>query len=157
MKSNSRFLKGFVIFSSLCLLLVCLWGLPEIGHSFVDMSPDLSYYYWPWLIFLWVTAAPWFIELILAWQIFDSIGRDEAFTLDNGTRFKKMSHIALADVIGFMAVNVVYMLIGMHHPGIMLLSIFVSLAGVAFVICTASLSDLVNRAAELQDQYDLTI
>ena len=45
----------------------------------------------------------------------------------------------------------------MNHPGIVLLAMVVVFAGIAVTVAAASLSHLVSRAADLQEQSDLTI
>lgn len=45
----------------------------------------------------------------------------------------------------------------MNHPGIFLGSLFIEFAGVAVAVTAAALSHLVQKAAEIQQENELTI
>ena len=51
----------------------------------------------------------------------------------------------------------VFLFLGMNHPGVVLLSLVAVFAGVAVAIAAAALSHLVAKAADLQAESDLTI
>ena len=53
--------------------------------------------------------------------------------------------------------NVVFFFLSMNHPGIMLLSLLICSAGVAVTVAAVCLSHLVFKAADLQEQSDLTV
>ena len=59
--------------------------------------------------------------------------------------------------IGSFRRNVLFWLIGMNHPGILLLCFAVTLIGIGFSVAAAALSHLIRKAADLQDQSDWTI
>ena len=59
--------------------------------------------------------------------------------------------------IGSFRRNVLFWLIGMNHPGILLLCFVVTLIGIGFSVAAAALSHLIRKAADLQDQSDWTI
>ena len=53
--------------------------------------------------------------------------------------------------------NVLFLLLGMNHPGILLGALLVVFIGVGISVAAAVLSLLVRKAAVLQEQSDLTI
>ena len=53
--------------------------------------------------------------------------------------------------------NVILLLMNMNHPGILLMALGICAAGIAFAVTALALGHLVGRAAELQDDSDLTI
>ena len=57
----------------------------------------------------------------------------------------------------FFAGNLIFMALGMSHPGIVLLSLAVDVVGVGIGIAAAALSHLVYNAAILKSENDLTI
>ena len=85
------------------------------------------------------------------------IGREKPFTHDNARRVKRIAQLAIGDVVFFFAMNVILLFMNMNHPGILLLSLVICVAGTAFAAAVMALSHLVGRAAELQDDSDLTI
>ena len=65
--------------------------------------------------------------------------------------------MAAADSGYFFAANLALLLFGMNHPGIFLASLFVEFAGIAIAAVAAALSHLVQKAALIQEENDLTI
>ena len=65
--------------------------------------------------------------------------------------------LAAGDSIFFFVMNIIYMFLGMNHPGIVLASLIVTFIGVAVTVAAAALSHLVIKASKLQEDSDLTI
>ena len=132
-------------------------AVPVMGKSLVYANPEFAYCYIPWLAVIWCTAVPCYAALVFAWQIAKDIGREHPFTHDNARRVKRIAQLAIADVVFFFAMNIILLLMNMNHPGFLLMSLVICFAGIAFAASAMALSHLVGRAAELQDDSDLTI
>lgn len=152
-----QWLKILVIFAAVCGVGICVGALPPMGRSFVDKYPELSYCYWPWLLFLWVLAVPCFMALVLAWKVFTNIEKDNSFCMENAEYLKKFSYLAAWDSAVLFVGNAVYLLLGMNHPSLFLTCILVMFAGIAIAVASACLSHLIRKAALLQEESDLTI
>lgn len=155
--SLSKWLKAMIIALAMGGLFVCLWFLPVLGMAVKKAYPEFAYCYYPWLIFLWITAIPCWIALSCSWKIAVNIGRNHAFTRENGTLFQRISQAAAVDSIFFVVTNIIYLFLNMSHPSIFLLSLAAGFVGGAVFVVCAGLSTLVTNAAELQEQSDLTI
>lgn len=156
--SLSRWLKFIIIGVGICGLIVYGIVIPMFGQMVAAFEKGMyDYCFWPWLIFIWITAIPCYIVLILAWKIAGNIGADKSFTATNAKLLKWISVLALFDAAFFFAGNVVYLFLNMNHPGIVLFSLLVVFAGVAVAIASAALSHLVLKAEVLQEQSDWTI
>lgn len=156
-KTLSIWLKCVLIGVGLCGLVVYLLALPAYGGMLRDMYPEFSNRYWPWLVFLWVTAIPCYGVLVLGWKIAGSIGKDRSFSEENARRLGWVSMLAAGDAGFFFAGNVLLLFLNMSHPGVLLASLGVVLAGAAVSVTAAALSHLVKKAAILQEQSDWTI
>ncbi|WP_036598683.1 DUF2975 domain-containing protein [Oribacterium sp. oral taxon 078] len=156
-KSLSKWLKVILIGVGLCGLVVYFFIFPSYGDSLVYSYPEFGDRYWPWLIFLWVSGIPCYAVLVLGWKIASNIGKDKSFSDDNAKYLKWISWLAACDGIFFFVGNVVLLLANMSHPGVALFSLLVVFAGVAVAVAAAALSHLVQKAAALQEQSDLTI
>ena len=156
-KKMARWLKCIVIGLGLCGLYVYLDVLPDYGHSIVRRFPEFSSFYEPWLIFLIITAIPVYVALYYAWKVFTNIGNDNSFCIDNANYLKYISWLAAGDAAYFFIGNVVLAFCNMNHPGIILYSLVIIFLGVAVSIACAALSHLIVKAAELQDESDLTV
>lgn len=150
-------LKLLVIFAAICGIMLCVGILPMVGKRVVAAYPEFSYCYLPWLIFLWILAVPCFMALILAWRIFGSIEKDCSFCMENADALRKISFLAAADAGILFFGNVLFLLLNMNHPAVLLGACMVVVAGIGISVAAAVLSHLVRKAAELQEESDLTI
>lgn len=155
--SLSKWIKLVLIGLALCGAVVYAFVIPEAGRYMVAEAPEFSGWYWPWLLFLWATAIPCYIALVLGWKIAANIGADRSFSLDNARLLKQIAVLAAADSALVFVFNLAYLFASMNHPGVALLMLLVVFVGVAISVAAAALSHLVRRAAELQEQSDLTI
>ena len=155
--SLSKWLKIILIGCGICGLLIYALVMPSIGQTLASENPEMSSYFWPWLIFIWVTGIPCYIALFFAWKIAANIGGDKSFSLSNAKLLKWISILAAGDAAFFFLGNIVFLLLNMNHPSIVLLSLIIEFAGVAISVAAAALSHLVMKAADLQEQSDLTI
>ena len=156
-KALSKWLKAILIGVGVCGLIVYFLILPEVGRSTIDSYPEFSGWYWPWLIFLWATGIPCYTALVFGWKIAANIGKDRSFSMENAKLLKWISWLAAGDAAFFFAGNVVFLFLNMNHPGVLILSLLVVFAGVAVAVAAAALSHLVEKAAALQEESDLTI
>jgi hypothetical protein len=156
-KKLSRWLKAVVLGVALCGAVVYVWILPAWGRGIAARNPEFAYCLWPWLLFLWGSALPCVWALVEAWAIFTRIGCDDSFCVQNARALKRVSFLAFADTAYFFAGQLVFLLLGMNHPGIFLLSLMIVFAGIAVTIVAAALSHLVFRAAQMREENDLTI
>lgn len=156
-KALSKWLKAIIICMAILGLAVCFFALPMIGQSITHAYPEFSYCYFPWLILLWITGIPCFAVLMLGWKIAKNIGIDRSFTHENGRNLKLIAFLAAGDSGFLFIMNIVYILLNMNHPSVLLVGLVIEFVGVAISVVCAALSHLVNMAAELQLQSDLTI
>lgn len=150
-------LKVILIGVALCAVIAYAWAFPAIGQSLVLSYPEFSHAYFPWLGLLWVTAIPCCVAWAYAWVILSNIGVGSAFTEENSKLLKRISILALTVSLFFFAMNVLYLLLGINHPGILLISMLLVFAGLAASAVCIGLSHLTGKAAELQIQSDWTI
>jgi hypothetical protein len=97
------------------------------------------------------------VALGFAWKIATDIGIDKSFSQKNAERLRAISVLAATDAGVFFFGNVVLWLLNLSHPGIVILSMFIVFAGVCVSVAAAALSHLVQKAAALQEDSDLTI
>lgn len=156
-KVLEKWLKFIIAGVGICGLAVYVCVIPVLGKDLVVAAPEFSNRYYPWLIFLWVTAIPCCGALLCAWRIASNIGRDRSFSKDNARLLKWISILAGGDALFFFVTNLVYLFLDMSHPGVVLLSLLVAFVGVAVTVAAAVLSHLVEKAADIQEENQLTV
>ncbi|MBR6953898.1 MAG: DUF2975 domain-containing protein [Clostridia bacterium] len=153
----SVWLKGILMGVGLCGCIVYFAVLPDIGRSTVTAYPEFAGWYWPWQIFLWLTAIPCGIALAAGWRIAVNIGRDRSFSRENARLLHRIAWLAAVDTLYFFLGNIILLFLSMNHVGVVLISLLICFVGVAVTVVAACLSHLVYKAADLQEQSDLTI
>ena len=103
-----------------------------------------------WGLFMGVSSVPCYIVLALGWQIADNIGKDKSFCEENAGKLKYISLLAAGDSAWFLLLKI-------SRPEITISSMLIVFIGVAISVVAAALSHLVKKAADLQEQSDLTI
>lgn len=153
----SRWIKVIIAGFSLCGGVLYLYIFPFWGQDIARANPEFSSSYWPWLVFLWLTAIPCYVVLYCGWQIAIEIGRDNSFSVRNASLLKIVSLLAAVDSSVFFLGNIILLLINMNHPGIVLCSLLIVFIGASFAVCSALLSHLVLKAAILKEESEYTI
>ena len=153
----SVYLKTIITGVGICGIIVYIWILPQCGESLHASFPEFAAWHWPWMFFLWVTAIPVGAALVLSWQIAAHIGEDRSFSSANARLLQIIAWLAAGDTFYFFIGNLVMLLLNMNHPAILLISMLICFAGVTVTIAAACLSHLARKAADLQEQSDLTV
>ncbi|MBE5772591.1 MAG: DUF2975 domain-containing protein [Clostridiales bacterium] len=156
-KTLARWLKIIIIGIAVCGLIVYGMVIPAYGTALKGQNPEYAWCYVPWLIFIWLTAIPCFGILLCGWKVAGNIGLDRSFSEENALLLRRIAWLAAGDSAFFFVGNIVYLFLNMNHPGIVILSLLVEFAGIAVSVAAAALSHLVQKAAVLQEQSDLTI
>ncbi|MEG2774688.1 MAG: DUF2975 domain-containing protein [Acetivibrio sp.] len=156
-KSLSRWLKTIIAGMVVCGGILYLYAIPLLGRDAVASFPEYANCYEPWLWIIWGSGIPCYLVLYFGWKIVTEIEKDNSFSMINAKYLKKISILALADSAYFFVANLIFMMLGMNHPGLFLGSLFVVFAGVAVAVVTAALSHLVQKAAKLKEENELTI
>ena len=155
--SLSNWLKTIIAGIAACGTVIYAYLIPQFGKDLVYANPEFSHWYAPWLSVIWLSAIPCYFVLYFGWKITTEIGRDNSFSMDNARYLKYISILALADSGYFFLANLALFILNMNHPGVFLGSLFVEFAGVAVAVAAAALSHLVQKAAKLQEENELTI
>ncbi|OPJ59451.1 DUF2975 domain-containing protein [Clostridium oryzae] len=153
----SKWLKAILIGAGICGTIIYLYIFPSWGRGIAVSNPEFEYCYWPWLVFLWITAIPCYATLVCGWKIVCEIGKDKSFSIKNANLLKLISIFMACDSAFFFAGNIIFLLLNMNHPGVVLLAFFATFAGIAITVTAAALSHLVYKAAKLREENELTI
>ena len=153
----SNWLKGIIIGIAICGIIICFLIIPSLGKDIAYQYPEYEHCYLPWLIAIWISVLPCYIVLSYGWKITIEIGKDNSFSKENAGYLKNISILALVDTVYVFLFNVVFLFLNMSHPGVFLASLFVDFAGVTVAVVAAGLSHLVQKAAEIQSENELTI
>lgn len=117
----------------------------SVGYSLAD-TVQLSLHL--------VMVLPVLAALFDGWQMFTAIGQNNSFCMENARRLHRICVYALADTALLLCITVWRCLAG---DDLLLLYILFLLGGASVAIIAQALSQLTAKAAQLQDENDLTI
>lgn len=153
----AKWLKGVIIGTTCIGLISCIYAIPMMLDYFSLQYPEASGWILPWKLLIYICSVPCFVAMIICWRIAGNIQRDRSFCKENAVLFKWFSYLAIGDALVFMLGCIIFFLLGMNHPGLLIIEMLIVFAGLAVFVCTAALSYLVAQAADLKEDNDLTI
>lgn len=161
--------KGLALLMKLAIILIGFVGIvcfalviPTLAINWSGSFPEFAKVSVIWVLFLEFLAFPYYTVLVLGWMVAGGIGKDKSFTYHNANRIKVASYIVLITSLYFFVgtlcfLNVYFVLANFNHPGMLLMSFLFLFCSVVLGIGLAMVSHIVRKAAELQEQADLTI
>lgn len=104
-----------------------------------------------------LTMVPCYVALVYSWEVMSNIAMDASFTVENAKLLGKIASLARIDSVFLLVWSVLFFTLKITNMQIFLISLLIVFFGIVLAAIFAALSHLVLRAADLQDQYDLTI
>lgn len=154
---TAKWLKGITIILGIMGLLFFFLIMPLLAEEMAKNYPEVSFLYWPGLIYGWFIAFFCYAILLQFWKVCVQIGRDNSFSKENAKAFAVISRLALllAGVwfFGMLALALQRWL----NPGIGIFMILAVMMSIVIAILAAALSHLIQKAYELKLENELTI
>ncbi|MCI6736899.1 DUF2975 domain-containing protein [Intestinibacter sp.] len=159
MKQNelARSLKLFISLTCIILAIVALVIVPIFGRDIASEYPEYSYMFYPCLIFIWITAIPFYGALFEGWKISNEINNDNSFSKKNMDSLNKIRRYALSECILYFIGAIILLFLNLLHPSILIIILFIIFVAMCISVFTAVLAHLVQKACDLKDENDLTI
>ncbi len=133
-----------------CGLFVHIWLIPNVWQNVFVATRE-------WLVLAAAAILPCYGAMVMAWMIAGSIAKENEFSHKNAALFKWIALLAVADSGIFLAASAVLFVLERALIWNLLASVPLAAAGICIAICAAVLSRLVDKAADLRDEADLTI
>lgn len=150
-KALSRWLKIGVLGAGTCTAFVYFVVVPVVGLNVMQIEKGAyDYCYRPWLGLIWSTALPVGLGLWLVWKFATNIGKGAPFCTQNAHFLQWIAVLAATDGALFLAGNVLYLILGLSHISILLVSNVVVLAVAVIAVVAMVLAQLLQNAAVLQ-------
>ncbi|MDR0819436.1 MAG: DUF2975 domain-containing protein [Oscillospiraceae bacterium] len=149
-------IRAAVVIAFVCILMIYTITM-ILGMEQLTLDEEAPIRVTAWLFIALGTAVPCLFALYFAWMISVFVKRDKSFSLYTAKMLKNISNCALIDALYFLAANVVMFVLNYNHPGIALISLALILLALAIGIAFAALARFVQKAADLQEESDLTV
>lgn len=146
-----RAMKLIVILMGICGIAFDIFLVPlTIAEKYYGTAVE-----WIQWIFQCIVSVPCFWILCLAWRICNDMAEGRLFTFENANRIYKSSIALLGSVSAFLAGKIVFFLLGWNRE--LLIHLIIAIMGITFLIIMNVLAHYIRRAAELQEESDLTV
>lgn len=149
-KSLAALLKGLIIAVGLFGTAVLVY----VSYVLFTYVQAIALYL---VSFLAICILPCYAVLILSWGVARNIGRDRSFSFSNAKLLKYNAILSACDTLLFALGTLIILFSGYLLVTIFGVAIIILFFGVAATIVFASLSHLVYKAAELQEENNLTV
>ncbi len=159
MKPNtaSVLLKAVLIISTIAILSIVFWGVPQYMQHVVYVRPSLSVWIWPMQLYAGLLTVPVLLAITLLWRVFTTVATGEAFSMLNAIRFERIKWLAAGDLLLVLILAAFLILSGVIPAFILLCLLAAIYIGVVAVIVFHVLGALVRNAAQIKQENELTI
>ena len=129
-KMNATLLSALLVLIGLIVLLLCIFGLPNLARETVMHSPEVAYLQYPVLLGMYATAIPFFYAIYEAVVIIRTAERESIFSEEILQSLSRIKYCGFS-------------IIALYVAGFCLLDIanalppLVALLGVAIMLLTA--------------------
>lgn len=162
-KTLVSWLKAILIIFGLLLAVLLFVIMPSIGRQVMTDVPETAFLFWPCLVFVWVMGVPVYMMLMEAWKVCRRIGSGQPFCGENAKSFVVIGQYSLLDCVLLFLGNVAFAIMssvtGLHiySGGIPIFSLLLIFIGLALAVAAATLSHLIYKASDMNEENELTI
>ena len=93
----AKSLKLFIGLTCIILAICAFVIIPKVGKDIILESPEYSYLYYPFLVFIWITIIPFYAALFEGWKISNEINKDNSFSKKNMNSLNRIRRYALSE------------------------------------------------------------
>ncbi len=156
-KRIANVLKICSVAAAMVGLLFFLWYIPLIINQIADDIPEAAWLRWPGTIGMWVIGLLCYLALWKFWQICTNIGADNSFCAANARSMKHIGLLAFLAAALILGGCIFLCCIDYFGAPIALPAFLAISAALGVGILSIALSGLIQNAARLKEENDLTI
>lgn len=156
-KNIAKMLKIFTLCVAAVGAFFFFFYVPILILEISQAEPEAAWMRWPGTIGMWVIALICYLALGEFWRICGRIGKDESFCRENAVSMGHIGILAFAVAVLILGGAVFLMVIGYLNAAWFLVIFFVLCVAVGIGVLCLALSRLIDNAARLKEESDLTI
>lgn len=158
-RGSTLFLKIVVILMGLPVLAICIFIVPEIAELAAYVFSDNAFIKYLVIVYLWITAIPYYFALYQAFKLLGYIDKNQAFSEFSIKALKNIKNAAVTiSVLWLIFMPVVYIMAEIDDaPGLILIGMAVTFAPMVIAVFAAVLQKLLKNAIDIKSENDLTV
>lgn len=137
------------------LAVLFLLYAPVLGLEVRDMMPEYAFLFWPALLYVWAIGGMYMAAMWQYMRISLRIGQDNSFCAENAQSLRVIGYLLLAGA-GMWALLMIAAVAVKAGPEALVL-LLAAMASGALGVLAYAIGLLVQRAAQLQEENELTI
>ncbi|MFB7305066.1 DUF2975 domain-containing protein [Heyndrickxia sporothermodurans] len=156
---STLFLKIAVILIGIPILALCIFLVPKIANYSAELLPNITYIKYFVLIYMYLTAIPFYFALYQAFKLLSYIDKNKAFSKISVTALKNIKYCAISISILYAGGMPLFYLAADKDdaPGIILIGLVVIFASMVIAVFAAVLQKLLKEAIDIKSENDLTV
>lgn len=156
-KKIAKKLVLFTFIVGLVGILFFFWYIPGLIAEMAIMMPEAAWLRWPGTIGIWVIALLCYLALWEFVKICNRIGADNSFSMENACSMKRIGNLAILTGLLILGGDFFLVVIGYLNGAWILASFFSMFIALGIAVLCRALSSLIQNAAEMKAENDLTI
>ncbi|BAC12372.1 hypothetical conserved protein [Oceanobacillus iheyensis HTE831] len=158
MKRETQVLKIAVFLIGLPVLALCIFLFPEV-LSIAERNGEYFYLLPLFIIYLYLTAIPFYYALLQAYKLLQFIDQNKAFSEQSIKSLKIIRYCAtMISVMYVISLPVFYVLAELDDaPGLILIGLVITFASLIIAVFAAVLQKLFKNANDIKSENDLTV
>lgn len=152
----AQLLKFFSILTGLVGGIFFFWYIPLLIEEVAYMN-DLEWLRWPGTVGIWAIALLCYLALYYFWKICIQIGKDNSFCQENAYSMKNICLLAVVASVAVFLGDVILATLHLLNGAMICLTFFVIFVGCGIAVVCFALSKLIENAAIIKEENDLTV
>jgi len=156
-RSSTLFLRFVICVLAVGALIGMIW-FPQVEGRVSNLDL-ISIYKDPFILYVYIASAPFFIGLYQAFKLLNLIDKDKAFSQDAVNRLRNMKFASIC-LIGFILLAILFIRFfanGDDPAGPTMLGIIASFAVAVIATAATVFQKLFQNAVDLKSENDLTV
>lgn len=153
----AKVLKIFTVCVAAVAAMFFFFYMPFLIWEMSVMEPEAAWLRWPGTVGIWVIALLCYLALGEFWRICSRIGRDESFCRENASSMLHIGYLAFAVALLVLGGAVFLIIIKYLNAAWIFVVFFVLCVAVGIGVLCVALAKLIENAASLKEENDLTI
>lgn len=139
------------------LLAFAIFYLPYFANLAANYYKELAFLKTPVMIFVYISAIPFYIALFQGYKICGTIIKSNPFSKENVKSFRIASISALSVSVLYFAGTGVFALVKVDRPIMYIIFILIGACALVFTLLCEVLSQLLKKAIEISEENELTV
>lgn len=152
-----KFLRAVLLILGVGILVFAIVYLPYFAELAAGYYKELSYLKTPLLIFVYMSAVPFYIALFQGYKICSTIVNNNPFSKENVKSFRIASFSALTVSIMYFTGTGAFVFLKVDRPILYIVFTLIGACALVVTLLCEVLSQLLKKAIEISEENELTV